>query len=77
MPPVGWLAALITGTKGFPPTWEFFRNTLLSGGLFTGLSAATAMFSARLESAREKEAANAQAEPEEAGPEGQPEDAKA
>ena len=73
----GWLAALITGTKGFPPTWEFFRNTLLSGGLFTGLFAATAMFSARLESAREKEAANAQAEPEEAGPEGQPEDAKA
>ena len=25
------------GTSGYPPTWEFFRNTLTSGGLFTGL----------------------------------------
>lgn len=36
----GWLAALTKGTAGHPPTWEFFRNTLASGGLFTGLFAA-------------------------------------
>lgn len=33
----GWLTALTKGTAGWPHTWEFFRNTLLSGGLFTGL----------------------------------------
>jgi Leu/Phe-tRNA-protein transferase len=34
---IGWLTALTKGTAGWPHTWEFFRNTLLSGGLFTGL----------------------------------------
>src|ERR1043166_5451744 len=24
----GWLTALTSGTKGWPQTWEFFRNTL-------------------------------------------------
>jgi len=33
----GWLVALTKGTAGYPQTWEFFRNTLMSGGLFTGL----------------------------------------
>lgn len=33
----GLLQALTVGTPGWPHTWEFFRNTLLSGGLFTGL----------------------------------------
>jgi hypothetical protein len=33
----GWIQALTQGIPGFPPTWMFFRNTLLSGGLFTGL----------------------------------------
>jgi hypothetical protein len=33
----GWIQALTMGTPGHPPTWEFFRNTLTSGGLFTGL----------------------------------------
>lgn len=33
----GWLLALTKGTSGWPTTLEFFRNTLLSGGLFTGL----------------------------------------
>lgn len=33
----GWLRALTTGMPGYPPTWEFFRGTLLSGGLFSGL----------------------------------------
>ncbi|MCX7872595.1 MAG: hypothetical protein N2487_04850 [Verrucomicrobiae bacterium] len=33
----GWIQALTTGLPGYPPTWVFFKNTLLSGGLFTGL----------------------------------------
>ena len=33
----GWIIALTKGTAGWPHTWEFFRNTLLSGGLFTGM----------------------------------------
>ena len=33
----GWLTALTRGTAGYPPAWEFFRNTMISGGLFTGL----------------------------------------
>ena len=33
----GWMQALTSGIPGYPPTWAFFRNTLLSGGLFTGL----------------------------------------
>jgi hypothetical protein len=38
---LGWIQALTVGTSGWPQTWEFFRNTLLSGGLFTALLAAT------------------------------------
>lgn len=40
----GWIQALFIGvnTPGLPPTWEFFRNTLLSGALFTALFAGTA-----------------------------------
>jgi hypothetical protein len=33
----GWIRALTLGANGYPPTWEFFRNTLLSGGIFTAL----------------------------------------
>lgn len=33
----GWVQSLFTGLPGYPPSWEFFRNTLLSGGLFTAL----------------------------------------
>jgi hypothetical protein len=33
----GWLQALTSGLPGHAQTWEFFRNTLSSGGLFTGL----------------------------------------
>jgi len=35
----GWIIALTKGTAGWPEAWTFFRNTLLSGGLFTGLFA--------------------------------------
>jgi len=34
---LGWIKALTVGIEGFPPTWMFFKNTLLSSGLFTGL----------------------------------------
>ncbi len=33
----GWLQALTTGLPGYEPTWMFFRSTLLSDMLFTGL----------------------------------------
>jgi len=33
----GLFKALTTGLPGHAQTWEFFRNTLSSGGLFTGL----------------------------------------
>ncbi len=35
----GWLTALTKGTAGYMETWTFFRNTLMSGGLFTALFA--------------------------------------
>jgi len=31
----GWVQALTTGMPGYPPTWTFFRNTLLGDLLFT------------------------------------------
>jgi hypothetical protein len=34
---LGWVQALTTGLPGYPPTWTFFRSTLLSSGLFTSL----------------------------------------
>jgi hypothetical protein len=69
----GWLMALTKGTAGHPPTWEFFRNTLLSGGLFTGLFAGVLKWA----SAPEPEPA-AEAEPEKAEqPEAEPESAEA
>ena len=51
----GWIIALTKGTGGYPQTWEFFRNTLLSGGLFTGLFAGAMKLSDAAESAQEKE----------------------
>lgn len=65
----GWLIALTKGTAGHPPTWQFFYNTLLSGGLFTGLFAGVL----RWTSAPEKEPAQ---EPETA-PDAEPEPAEA
>jgi hypothetical protein len=66
----GWLLALTRGTANWPQTWEFFRNTLMSGGLFTGLFVG-AMKLTEPESAREKntEEAPAEAPTGEAGPE--------
>jgi Family of unknown function (DUF6580) len=70
----GWLRALIIGTGGWPQTWEFLRNTLLSGGLFTGLFVGAMKLTAAPESPQEKEA-GVKAEAPEA--EDAPEEAKA
>lgn len=51
----GWLLALTKGTGGFPPTWMFLRNTLLSGGLYTGLFVAAAKWIEATEEAEETE----------------------
>jgi hypothetical protein len=66
------LQALTTGTPNYPSTWEFFRNTLLSGGLFTGLFVAA--MKATAESPAEKTAGVREKEPE---TEETPEEAKA
>lgn len=62
----GWIQALTVGTPGWPHTWEFFFNTLMSGGLFTGLiAAALKMEPAEAEAEKEPEAEEAaEAEPE-------------
>ena len=72
---LGWLTALTKGTAGWPETWEFFRNTLLSGGIFTGLFVGAMKMTEASESTREKEPAE---EPEKEAEEGEkPEEAEA
>ena len=68
----GWIQALTIGRPGFPPSWEFFRNTLLSSGIFTALFAGAAKATA--ESPADK-TAGAQ-EPSESEPEAEPQEAK-
>jgi hypothetical protein len=51
----GWLIALTKGTPGYPPTLEFFRSTLMSGGLFTGLFAGALKLTEAAEPVEEKE----------------------
>lgn len=64
----GWIQALTTGTSGWPETWTFFRNTLISGGLFTGLFAGALKLTEASESAEEKEPKEAPTEEPEAEP---------
>jgi hypothetical protein len=72
----GWIIALTKGTSGYPQTWEFFRNTLMSAGLFTLLFGAAAKFTA--ESPADKTAGAREPEKdEEPEAEAEPEDAKA
>lgn len=52
---VGWFRALTFGTAGHPPTWEFFLNSLLSGGLFTGLFAGVLQWFSRPDPVPEEE----------------------
>jgi hypothetical protein len=62
---LGWITALTNGTSGWPKTWEFFRSTLLSGGIFTGLLVGAMKILQAAESAKEKETEEeAEAEPE-------------
>lgn len=70
----GWIQALTVGTPGWPHTWEFFRNTLLSGGLFTGLFAGAMKLGGV--DAEEKEEIEEE-EPEPQSEEPAPEEAKA
>jgi hypothetical protein len=72
----GWIIALTKGTGGYPSTWEFFRNTLLSGGLFTALFAGAAKLSAPAESPADKTAGAREPEGETEAEEA-PEEAKA
>ena len=60
----GWIQALTRGLPGYPPTWTFFLNTLLSGGIFTGLFAGAMKMSDAAESAEEKKEPAPEAEPE-------------
>ncbi|TAG27938.1 MAG: hypothetical protein EAZ36_06270 [Verrucomicrobia bacterium] len=43
----GWLQALTVGRPEFPPTWWFFRNTLMSDLLFTAVFACVLEWRAR------------------------------
>ncbi len=61
---LGWWQALTTGIPGLPPTWEFFRNTLLSGGLFTALFVSSVKLTAPAESPADKEAGVREPPPE-------------
>jgi hypothetical protein len=66
----GWIVALTKGTAGYPQTWEFFRNTFLSGGLFTGLFAGAMKLSEVAETQTEEQ-------PEEEEKPEQPQETKA
>lgn len=70
----GWIQALTLGRPGLPHTWQFFLNTLLSGGLFTGLFAGAMKLGDALEPKEEREEEEPAEEPKEAP---EPEDAKA
>jgi len=70
----GWILALTKGTGGYPPTWEFFRNTLLSGGIFTALFAASSRLTT--ESPADKTAGQIEPKPESEA-EAEPEEARA
>ena len=69
----GWIKALTTGLPGHAHTWEFFRNTLSSGGLFTGLFAGAMKLA---EAAEEQEDEEPEKEAEPAEEESEPADAE-
>jgi hypothetical protein len=72
----GWIQALTLGRPDWhPTTWEMFRNTLLSGGLFTALFAATHKLTS--ESPADKTAGAREPAAAEDEPAAEPEEAKA
>lgn len=58
----GWIQALTLGTPGLPPTWQFFLNSLISGGLFTGLFAGAMKLTAAEDVKEEEEQPEQEAE---------------
>ncbi len=70
---LGWIQALTLGSPPWPPTWTFFRNTLMSGGLFTGLFVGAMKLSEATPQGEEEEPE----EEEETAPEGEPEKTEA
>jgi hypothetical protein len=60
----GLVQALTIGLPRWPHTWEFFRNTLSSGGLFTGLFAGAMKIQESIESAAEPQEETEEAEEE-------------
>jgi len=70
---LGWIQALTVGSPPWPPTWTFFRNTLLSGGLFTALFAGAMRLCEASRTAEEEETEDE----EERAPEAEPEKAEA
>ena len=68
----GWVQAVTIGLPGFPQTWEFFRNTLLSGGLFTGLFVGSIKLMETPESADVEEDEESTQEPEAQPVKGEP-----
>jgi hypothetical protein len=65
----GWIQALTAGFPAHPPTWVFFRNTLLSGGLFTGLFVGAMKLTAESETKEKEEPADEEQEAKPAGAE--------
>lgn len=63
---MGWIVALTKGTAGWPEAWQFFRNTLMSGGLFTSIFVGVMKLTEATESAAEKEDPEEEDEEEEA-----------
>jgi hypothetical protein len=72
----GFIQALTRGFPEFPSTLTFFRNTLMSGGLFTALFVGAAKVMASAESAQEKREPAPALEPDAADGEQTPEEAK-
>lgn len=70
---MGWIWALTKGTSGWPETWQFFRNTLMSGGLFTALFVGAM----KLSEAREPKTEDAKEEADDADTEAEPDTAEA
>lgn len=43
----GWIQSLTVGLPGYPPTWTFFRNSLVSDLLFSGVMVGIAVLAQR------------------------------
>ena len=63
----GWVQALTIGTPGFPPSWVFFRNSLVSDALVSMLLAATAVASGKVPRGQHTNGAQPAAKPTLAG----------